>query len=594
MTTSAYNTERVLTSGNESRAAELSAEPTRLDALARRVQLEEARTKALHVPAIDALGWKLKKKAHKGRTAFVDADGTVVAERTVDGCRLLTAYTRLMRGRGEVTVPAGTDLDTLSIVALSRGLSDAEYVAERRQAERDDRQLRAADSADGREAWQTAREEAALLEAFNGRSPAQLWAPPSDYDERVQAVFSGDYEPVKPAVLARVDGANMLYPGCTHSIYGEPGSGKSWLAVVAAAQQIAAGHPVLYLDYEDDTEPTLHRLALLGCKAADVTRYFVHVRPEAHPAAPKPGDSGIRAALRRAFVDRVTNGHRGQPFALVVVDGVTNAMALAGYNPNANDEATLWDREVPRTIAEQSGAAVLTVDHTAKAGNGGRYAIGAQSKLANVTGAAYRVDVVEGSDPLTSVNLAIFETKDRKHGVTVHTERTEAGRLFGHFLLQSDTARPGGLEGVVITPAGAKDRQVRAAAREREELLSQSGAPLDVALKAAGGTIPLPTLVAVVVAFYGGDNGMTRQQIDAAVQRYGPAVWQRLDGRTAEKLRTCKYLKQRGEKYRLVEGAEDMLDERARRVLEVLRTPPDGIDEVGVDPAPAGPFGSIG
>lgn len=561
-----------------------------LTAVARRVTLRRVRDEQLAPGALKKLGWTYEKKAHNGRPAYLDDDGRVVATPIVGGGVQLVADTPAALTTGKVTLSKGVKLDELTIVALSRGMTDAEFVADDRAADSAARQLNAADNLLGREAVQAAREEAELIAAFEGRTPAQLWSPPGDYADRIRAVFSGSYEPTAPSVLARVDGACMLYPGCTHAIFGEPGSGKSWLAIVAAAQQIKAGHPVLYLDYEDETEPSLYRLALLGCTAREVERSFVHVTPDTHPAAPKPGDTGTRAQLRQAFVDAVTAGHRGEPYNLVVVDGVTNAMAIAGYNPNANDEATLWDREVPRTIAEKSGAAVVVIDHTAKASTGGRYAIGAQSKLANVTGAAYRVDVVEDADRSTSVHLAVYETKDRKHGVTVSTEHTEVGRLFGHFLLQTDPTRSGGLDGAIITPAGVKDREVQAKAREREAQLVESGAPLDVALKAAGGTVPLPTLVAIVVAYYGGDNGMTRQQIDKAVQTYGPAVWGRLDGRTAEKLRTCRYLKQRGEKYQLVEDAVDLLNDRARRVLDTLRA---GTDEVGVDTL-AGPFGAIG
>lgn len=560
---------------------------------ARRVELSRVRANPELERDASRYLWTYEKgrKAPSGRATYCNEDGEPVAEAIgARRARLLDDYTFGNRAGGTTTLKGGTVLDELDVVALSRGMTDRQYVDEQRETAAAEVRLRTTANLDSREAWQAARDEAELLDAFDGRSPAELWSPPGDYAERIRAVFSGDYEPTKPSLLARVDGACMLYPGCTHAIFGEPGSGKSWLAIVAAAQQIKAGHPVLYLDYEDETEPSLYRLALLGCTAREVERSFVHVTPDTHPAAPKPGDTGIRAQLRRAFVDAVAAGHRGEPFSLVVVDGVTNAMAIAGYNPNANDEATLWDREVPRTIAEKSGAAVVVIDHTAKASTGGRYAIGAQSKLANVTGAAYRVDVVEDNDSTTSVHLAVYETKDRKHGVTVSTEHTEAGRLFGHFLLQTDPTRQGGLDAAVIAPAGVKDREAQAKARARELQLAESGAPLDVALKTAGGTVKLPTLLAVVVAYYGGATGMTRQQIDKAVQTYAPAVWERLDGRTAEKLRSCRYLTQRGEKYRLVEGAVDLLDERARRVLDTLRA---GTDDVGVD-APAGPFGAIG
>ncbi len=51
-------------------------------------------------------------------------------------------------------------------------------------------------------------------------------------------------------------------------------------------------------------------------------------------------------------------------------------------------------RSFPRQVAEQTGAAVVMIDHVTKDSESrGRFAIGGQAKLAGLTGAAYTVDV---------------------------------------------------------------------------------------------------------------------------------------------------------------------------------------------------------
>lgn len=193
----------------------------------------------------------------------------------------------------------------------------------------------------------------------------------------VMALLDGGLDPLTPTLLARTDGLCLLYPGRTHSVSGESGSGKSWLAQWAATEALRAGEWALYLDYESSAASVVARLRSLGCTRDDLSR-LVYVNPDAAP----------RGAEFEELLER--------RYALAVVDGVTEALGLSGLSgdnlTNSNDAVTRWHAMLPKRIATATGAAVLQVDHVTKAkDNRGGYAIGGQAKRASITGAAYVV-----------------------------------------------------------------------------------------------------------------------------------------------------------------------------------------------------------
>jgi hypothetical protein len=62
-----------------------------------------------------------------------------------------------------------------------------------------------------------------------------------------------------------------------------------------------------------------------------------------------------------------------------------------GLRANDNDDVAIWERRVCQPLV-RGGACLIILDHVVKASDQrGRFAIGAQRKLALVTGAAYRV-----------------------------------------------------------------------------------------------------------------------------------------------------------------------------------------------------------
>lgn len=167
----------------------------------------------------------------------------------------------------------------------------------------------------------------------------------------------------------------LFYPGRINSVHGDSTAGKSWTALITTAQEIAKGETVVYVDLEDSMEGLLARLVRdLGVDPDAVAKRLVYLHPD------EPLTAATGAGLRALLAER-------QP-SLVVLDSTGEALALAGVNPNADDEVARWFTTLPR-LAVEEGAAVLLLDHATKAGDNDLWPIGSQRKRAAVTGAAY-------------------------------------------------------------------------------------------------------------------------------------------------------------------------------------------------------------
>lgn len=214
----------------------------------------------------------------------------------------------------------------------------------------------------------------------------------------LHAVLDGDGPP-EPTMLARDDGHHLLYAGRVHAFNAESESGKSWLACMAAAERIAEGEHVLYLDFEDHASGIVGRLRALGVDAESIVAHLHYVRPD------DPIDAVATAALERILVD-----HRP---TLAVVDGVTEVMVQNGWSINDNDDAARFLLALPRRIARH-GCAVVLIDHVPKDKESrGRYGIGAQHKLAGVDGAVYRLEVTKPFGIGRTGTSTITVAKDR-------------------------------------------------------------------------------------------------------------------------------------------------------------------------------------
>jgi len=191
-------------------------------------------------------------------------------------------------------------------------------------------------------------------------------------------VLDPTWEPPQPTVGRRTDGVGLFYPGKVHTIASESEAGKSWLALAVAADVLAGGDGVLYIDFEDDEGSIVRRLLTLQVAPAVVEHRFRYLRPA------EPLGSGLHFDALHAALDN----HPG----IVVLDGITEAMTLHGLDPLRNSDAAVFGRLLPRRIAAL-GPAVVCLDHVTKDRDGrGRYALGAAHKLNGLDGAAYLLD----------------------------------------------------------------------------------------------------------------------------------------------------------------------------------------------------------
>lgn len=239
------------------------------------------------------------------------------------------------------------------------------------------------------------------------------WAPLD-----LEVVLNGEEYDPPPALLARSDGNHMLYTGAVHTFSGEPGSGKTWVTLVAAVQELEAGHTVTMIDFEDRASRVVARLLALGATPPQIRENFRYLRP--------------RAALddtSRTDLDHATRGS-----TLVILDGVTEAMTLHGLDLNANaDVATFYDL-LPRHIADHSGAAIALIDHVVKDGEKqGRWALGGQHKLAGIDGVAYLVKAIEPFGRGKKGHARVTVSKDRPG----YIEEIALGRTVAEFHLDA-------------------------------------------------------------------------------------------------------------------------------------------------------------
>jgi DnaB-like helicase N terminal domain/AAA domain len=218
-----------------------------------------------------------------------------------------------------------------------------------------------------------------VTELIQGVKPtASLNEPSSWRPLDLSTVIDGDGEP-PPTILARSDGPCLIYDGRLHQISAEPEAGKGWWTLKAVDTLIGAGCTVVYIDFESTPLEIVSRLEALGVSPERIVEQLVYLRP--HEPLTDATWPDFETALAR------------EP-ALVVIDGQTEALTIHGFDLADNADIARWLEKLARP-ATRAGAAVVLIDHVVKnKEQRGRYAIGAQHKLAGID-VAYSLEVVE-------------------------------------------------------------------------------------------------------------------------------------------------------------------------------------------------------
>lgn len=196
----------------------------------------------------------------------------------------------------------------------------------------------------------------------------------------LEAVLSGAFEPIIPTILKRSDGVALLYPSRLNALWGESGTGKSWVAQHTAAQVIESGGVVLYCDYEDTPRGLAGRLRALGVSDDAIRNNVLHITPQNN-----------WNDVAKTFITEVI---KDRGVLLAIIDSTGEAMALDSVKPNEDDDVARWHKRLPLFLT-QKGVTVLLVDHVTKPqkiGPKNLFAIGSQRKRAAISGAVYMVE----------------------------------------------------------------------------------------------------------------------------------------------------------------------------------------------------------
>jgi hypothetical protein len=278
--------------------------------------------------------------------------------------------------------------------------------------------------------------------------------PPVRYAKTdIAALVAGGLKEEQPTILERTDGACLFYAGTVNSIIGESESGKTWMALLAVKQELGKGHNVMFLDYEDTAVHVVKRLMDMEVPTDLIVKHFTYIQPEG-----MFGEPDEEALLSYGLGD----------CTLVVLDGVTEALAIHNFNGREEGDVALFYELLPKWLAKQ-GPAVVLIDHVAKSKESrGNTAIGSQHKRAAITGASYAVEnkkpISKGAQGESFVTLA----KDKLGGIDYSSATST--RFVGMLHVDSDPAifvveayiKPGSI-GPKVAPADAKTLAIRKA-----------------------------------------------------------------------------------------------------------------------------------
>jgi hypothetical protein len=249
-----------------------------------------------------------------------------------------------------------------------------------------------------------------VKQSGNGRDHGTGMPKPSDYQSSCQPIdltpyLNGDIKPVQPTLGRRSDGVCLLYRGKMHALVGESEAGKTWLALLWCADEIRAGHDVLFIDCEDDPEGITERLLALGLTAEQILEHFSYIRPE-------------------TMLDMNELTRRAARCTLTILDGITEAMFMASGSTESRDWNMGWVAFLTGTLRPiaATGTALGMIDHPNRADGKepARHASGAGHKLRGLNGAQYILHSTEPCGRGLQGSVKVYVTKDRKGHLRQH------------------------------------------------------------------------------------------------------------------------------------------------------------------------------
>lgn len=235
--------------------------------------------------------------------------------------------------------------------------------------------------------------------------------PPNDDGEPLfvdiaALLAAGLPKPPAPVLLTRADGHALLYASKVNVLFGDPESGKTWIALAACVEALRSTRraAVIDLDHNGAAE-IVTRLLMLGATPKQLTdpNLFRLTQPEDE-------DSLILAiAALRAW----------RP-AVAVLDSIGELLPILRYSSNSPDDYTAANRRVLTPLAN-AGTAVVAIDHLPKNDEARSHGqTGTIAKKRTINGVSLHVTVKEPFAPGRGGSASMAIAKDRPGGLREH------------------------------------------------------------------------------------------------------------------------------------------------------------------------------
>ncbi|MBU3665626.1 MAG: hypothetical protein FGM15_07090 [Chthoniobacterales bacterium] len=214
------------------------------------------------------------------------------------------------------------------------------------------------------------------------------------------ALIAEGFKREMPSLCQYDEGRFLLYPGRINEIHGEPGVGKTNIALCICAEVMQDGLHVLYLDPEDNPRGIGSRFVALGGRESDLSERFHYVQN------PEPSEFAALHAWAK----------KHKP-SLVVLDGLAEGLAAEALSEDKPAEVLQFFRERMRLFVE-AGCSVLISDHVAKDSESrGRWPRGSGAKMGRYDGVVYEAKLRKPYSPETDGFVRLVVAKDRNGGV---------------------------------------------------------------------------------------------------------------------------------------------------------------------------------
>lgn len=269
--------------------------------------------------------------------------------------------------------------------------------------------------------------------------PPRAGYTPKLYADVAELIKNGPIAPPTPTILTCSDRIGLFYESAVNSVFGDPESGKTWIALVGIAEQLLARQPAMFIDLDHNGAAAIvSRLYALGVPKDVLSdpELFRYTEPE----------DGAD------LVQLIEDARQWRP-SLVVIDSVGELLPVYGASSNSADDYTKVHGLAIKPFA-QLGAAVVLVDHEAKNANSREYgAGGTMAKKRTIDGSYLRCRVVDAFAPGRGGQAELTIAKDRHGGLRATRDGGDREPLAAKFQMTVPAGFPDSLKWRLEAPA---------------------------------------------------------------------------------------------------------------------------------------------